>query len=44
MVVWEFEIGELLAAALRYRYLKFRLFYIKIILTGIQKFDSAAWR
>jgi hypothetical protein len=44
MVVWGFEIGEMLAAALRYRHLKFRLFCIKIILTGIQKFDSGAWR
>ncbi|MFM6108805.1 MAG: hypothetical protein ACKPEO_27190, partial [Sphaerospermopsis kisseleviana] len=32
-----FEIGELLAAALRYRHLRFRLFCIKIILKGIQK-------
>jgi len=37
MVVWGFEIGELLAAALRYRHLRFRLFCIKIILKGIQK-------
>jgi glycerol kinase len=37
MVVWRFEIGELLAAALRYRHLRFRLFCIKIILKGIQK-------
>ncbi|MDB9491822.1 hypothetical protein PN478_14995, partial [Dolichospermum circinale CS-534/05] len=32
-----FEIGELLAAALRYRYLNFRPFCIKIILTSPQK-------
>jgi|GEM_PF-4578693 glycerol kinase len=37
MVIWGFEISELLAAALRYRYLKFRQFCIKIILTGLQK-------
>ena len=36
--------SELLAAALRYRYLKFRPFCIKIILTGLQKSDSGAWR
>ncbi|MBE9231638.1 hypothetical protein IQ231_08035 [Cuspidothrix issatschenkoi LEGE 03284] len=30
--IWGFEIGELLAAALRYRYLKVRPFCIKIIL------------
>jgi len=36
MVIWGFEIGELLAAALRYRYLKFRQFCIKIIIKGIQ--------
>ena len=37
MVIWGFEIGELLAAALRYRYLNFRPFCIKIILTSPQK-------
>jgi len=37
MVVWGFEIAKLLAAALRYRHLRFRLFCIKIILKGIQK-------
>jgi hypothetical protein len=39
MVVWGFDIGELLllAAALRYRRLRLRLFCIKIILKGIQK-------
>ncbi|MDB9308008.1 glycerol kinase, partial [Aphanizomenon sp. CS-733/32] len=37
MVVWGFEIGELLAAALRYRHLRFRRFCIKIIIKGIQK-------
>jgi hypothetical protein len=37
MVIWGFEIGELLAAALRYRYLNFRPFCIKIILKGLQK-------
>jgi glycerol kinase len=37
MVIWGFEISELLAAALRYRYLKFRQFCIKIILAGLQK-------
>jgi hypothetical protein len=37
MVIWGFEIGELLAAALRYRDLKFRQFCIKIIIKGIQK-------
>jgi len=37
MVVWGFEIGELLAAALRYRLLRFQQFYIKIIIKGIQK-------
>jgi hypothetical protein len=37
MVVWGFEIGELLAAALRYRHLRFRQFCIKIIIKGIQK-------
>jgi hypothetical protein len=31
MVVWGFEIGELLAAALRYRHLRFQQFCIKII-------------
>jgi hypothetical protein len=36
MVFWGFEIGELLTAVLRYRHLRFRLFCIKIILTGIQ--------
>jgi glycerol kinase len=44
MVIWEFEIGELLAAALRYRYLNFRPFCIKIILKSPQKSDSGAWR
>jgi glycerol kinase len=44
MVVWGFEIGELLAAALRYRHLRFRRFCIKIIIKGIQKPDSGAWR
>jgi hypothetical protein len=34
MVILGFEIGELLAAALRYRHLRF---CIKIILKGIQK-------
>jgi glycerol kinase len=43
MVVWRFEMGELLAAALRYRYLKLRHFCIKMILKGIQKSDSGAW-
>jgi hypothetical protein len=37
MVVWGFGISELLAAALRYRHLRFGLFCIKIILKGIQK-------
>jgi hypothetical protein len=37
MVIWGFEIGELLAAALRYRYLNFRLFCMKIILKSPQK-------
>jgi len=37
MVVWGFEIGELLAAALRYRHLRFQQFCIKIIIKGIQK-------
>jgi glycerol kinase len=37
LVVWRFDIGELLAAALRYRYLKFQPFCIKMILEGIQK-------
>ncbi|WP_265586166.1 hypothetical protein [Cuspidothrix issatschenkoi] len=44
MVVWGFEIGELLTAALRYRHLISRLFCIKIILTGIQKSDSRSRR
>jgi hypothetical protein len=44
MVIWGFEIGELLAATLRYRYLKIRPFWIKIILEGLQKSDSGAWR
>ncbi|WP_265586164.1 hypothetical protein [Cuspidothrix issatschenkoi] len=44
MVVWGFEIGELLAAALRYRHLRFRVICIKITLKGIQKYDSGAWR
>jgi hypothetical protein len=34
---WGFEIGELLAAALRYRHLRFQQFCIKIIIKGIQK-------
>jgi hypothetical protein len=37
MVVWGFEISELLAAALRYRHLRFRPFCIKIIIKCIQK-------
>jgi hypothetical protein len=37
MVVWGFEIGKLLAAALRYRHLRFQHFCIKIIIKGIQK-------
>jgi glycerol kinase len=37
LVVWGFGIGELLAAAPRYHYLKFPKFCIKIILQGIQK-------
>jgi hypothetical protein len=44
MVVWGFEIGELVAAALRYRHLISQRFCIKIIIKGIQKSDSGAWR
>jgi glycerol kinase len=37
MVIWGFEIGDSEALLQAVRYLKFRPFCIKIILTGLQK-------
>jgi len=37
LVVLGFEIGELLAAALRYRHLRFRPFCIKVIRKVVKK-------
>jgi hypothetical protein len=37
MVIWGFEIGDSEALLQAVRYLKFRSFCIKIILTGLQK-------